>query len=229
MDKSTCTLCDSKVLARGWCSKHYNRWRRTGSLEASESFACVTCRRVTSRTSMNGSVPRYCSRDCDPKRIEIEKRKAKRAERRGTCQLCGIATEGFGSYRIYCSARCQTEHTRYPNGRVKRDCYICGKAIDFDQIRPSGKRLGKNTRKCFTCYRDQVYPMKVADLAERDGFDCAICTEPVDFSLKRPERLSPSIDHIIPVSRGGTNTPENLQLAHLTCNIRKRNRMPEPA
>jgi 5-methylcytosine-specific restriction endonuclease McrA len=34
------------------------------------------------------------------------------------------------------------------------------------------------------------------------------------------------IDHIIPVSRGGTNVPNNLVLAHERCNRKKFNKMP---
>ena len=31
MAEKHCTLCDKPVLARGWCSKHYDRWRRHGN------------------------------------------------------------------------------------------------------------------------------------------------------------------------------------------------------
>ena len=36
-----------------------------------------------------------------------------------------------------------------------------------------------------------------------------------------------TVDHIIPKSLGGTNIPENLQLAHKACNKAKGNTLPE--
>ena len=51
---------------------------------------------------------------------------------------------------------------------------------------------------------------------------CGICGRPVDFSLKYPDPLSPCIDHIIPVAKGGHPSDlQNLQLAHWTCNRQK--------
>ena len=51
---------------------------------------------------------------------------------------------------------------------------------------------------------------------------CGICGQPVDKSLKAPHPLSPSVDHIIPVSQGGHPFDlDNLQLAHLVCNQKK--------
>jgi 5-methylcytosine-specific restriction endonuclease McrA len=36
--------------------------------------------------------------------------------------------------------------------------------------------------------------------------------------------MGPSLDHIVPVSLGGTHTWANVQLAHLRCNVSKGNR-----
>ena len=48
---------------------------------------------------------------------------------------------------------------------------------------------------------------------------CGICGKPVDFSLKFPDPMSPTIDHIIPVAKGGHPSDiDNLQLAHFYCN-----------
>ena len=51
---------------------------------------------------------------------------------------------------------------------------------------------------------------------------CGICGKPVDFGFKFPHPLSPTIDHIIPVAKGGHPSDiSNLQLAHFTCNRQK--------
>lgn len=50
---------------------------------------------------------------------------------------------------------------------------------------------------------------------------CAICGMPLDNTLKFPHPLSTSIDHIIPVSKGGRSTLDNLQATHLVCNQEK--------
>ena len=51
---------------------------------------------------------------------------------------------------------------------------------------------------------------------------CGICGKPVDFKLKYPHPLSPCIDHIIPIAKGGHPSDlDNLQLAHWTCNRQK--------
>ena len=54
-------------------------------------------------------------------------------------------------------------------------------------------------------------------LFARDGHLCGICHKP----LSGPTH----VDHIIPASQGGFEGIENLQLAHASCNARKRNRV----
>jgi 5-methylcytosine-specific restriction endonuclease McrA len=50
---------------------------------------------------------------------------------------------------------------------------------------------------------------------------CPLCNEPMDQSLRWPLPLSTSLDHIVPLSKGGTHEQANLQWTHLVCNIRK--------
>lgn len=55
---------------------------------------------------------------------------------------------------------------------------------------------------------------------------CGICGKPVDTSIKAPDPMSPVIDHMIPVSKGGHPSDiNNLQLAHWTCNRQKSDKM----
>ena len=51
---------------------------------------------------------------------------------------------------------------------------------------------------------------------------CGICGKPVDKSLKFPDPMSATVDHIIPVSKNGDPCSlDNLQLAHRYCNRMK--------
>ena len=51
---------------------------------------------------------------------------------------------------------------------------------------------------------------------------CGICGQPVDKKIRPPHPLSPSIDHIIPLAKGGHPSDlSNLQLAHRWCNRQK--------
>lgn len=63
------------------------------------------------------------------------------------------------------------------------------------------------------------------EIFERDGWICQLCQCPVDAALRHPDPMSASIDHRIPISAGvefgASDTPENVQLAHLVCNKRK--------
>lgn len=56
-------------------------------------------------------------------------------------------------------------------------------------------------------------------IAQRDGFHCYLCNK--HFTDKAP----PTIDHYIPLSRGGDWHIDNLKLAHRICNVRKGNRI----
>ena len=67
--------------------------------------------------------------------------------------------------------------------------------------------------------------VRIADIITRDGLLCGICSEPIDLSLLYPNPLSRSVDHILPIARGGAHTPENCQMAHLRCNISKGDRV----
>ena len=55
---------------------------------------------------------------------------------------------------------------------------------------------------------------------------CAICGTPVDMSIKAPDPMSPTVDHIIPIAKGGhPSSIDNLQLAHWTCNRQKSDKL----
>lgn len=57
------------------------------------------------------------------------------------------------------------------------------------------------------------------NVLERDDYTCQMCGATVEDGVKL------HIDHIIPVSKGGTNDVDNLQVLCHKCNLAKHNRM----
>lgn len=65
---------------------------------------------------------------------------------------------------------------------------------------------------------------KRCSILNRDGNKCWICNEELGEIVPNHD-LAPSIDHIIPQSKGGSNEIENLKLAHRKCNSERGNDM----
>ncbi len=57
----------------------------------------------------------------------------------------------------------------------------------------------------------------------RDGWRCQLCGAETPKSKlgKRSEPRAPTVDHIVPLSRGGAHSYRNVQCACLSCNLKK--------
>lgn len=74
------------------------------------------------------------------------------------------------------------------------------------------------------------YLFPLEELYERDNGICYLCGKPCDWNDKEEKNgvivygnNYPSRDHVIPKSKGGEHSWENLRLAHRLCNTRKSN------
>jgi 5-methylcytosine-specific restriction endonuclease McrA len=74
----------------------------------------------------------------------------------------------------------------------------------------------------------EYQPVDRVAVFDRDGWICGLCGEPVDKSLEWPDAMSVSLDHVVPLSRGGDHSYANVQCAHLGCNQRKQRVAYEP-
>lgn len=54
---------------------------------------------------------------------------------------------------------------------------------------------------------------------------CPLCELPMSLEPTAPDPMTRSLDHIIPLARGGTHEQSNLQWTHLRCNLRKGTRL----
>jgi 5-methylcytosine-specific restriction endonuclease McrA len=58
-------------------------------------------------------------------------------------------------------------------------------------------------------------------ICERDGWKCWLCEGPIERNLVAPHSFAGTVDHVVPLSRGGTEADDNLRAAHYGCNSRR--------
>ena len=63
-----------------------------------------------------------------------------------------------------------------------------------------------------------ISPEERKAIYSRDSFICHLCNEPVDEQAHWNDNFAPSLDHLIPRSKGGSDEVENLKTAHRLCN-----------
>lgn len=72
-----------------------------------------------------------------------------------------------------------------------------------------------------------VEPVFRARVFERDGWVCQLCGDPVDRDAAVPHPRAVTIDHVVPLARGGKHEMSNAQTACFLCNCLKSDSMPD--
>ena len=154
---------------------------------------CVQCHKPYQRSvDSRGqfTASKFCSSDCK-KRNQYERWLAERlATDALPCARCGDPLPVPGHRRKFCGDECAKSSR-------------------------SGNTHRRRAKQHGVAY-EKVDPLAVY---ERDGWMCGLCGEPVDRRLQWPHPLSASQDHIVPISQGGPHTFDNVQCAHLECNL----------
>ncbi|TGB41453.1 HNH endonuclease [Mycolicibacterium peregrinum] len=141
-------------------------------------------------------------------------------------QPCIWCEEPVGprSMASYCSVVCRKLARRHTKAATEGNCAQCGNAIDY--LAPANGTSGRLTpvskRLCDECrHRSASLYMSADALRRRDGDNCHLCGLLVPPTARKPHPLAAEVDHVLAISRGGTHDPDNLALAHKTCNIAK--------
>lgn len=124
-----------------------------------------------------------------------------RTARRLTSGQCRVCESWFVSLHldVTCSARCKEVKDR------------------------ELKRQHKDKRRAVKAeaYRADVHRRRVF---EADGYRCHLCKRKTDPAKAAPHPRAPTIDHVIPLSKGGTHEPSNCRTACFLCNSSKGDR-----
>lgn len=159
------------------------------------------------------------------KLLRIRKRKekaAKQVAKLKVCHWCGKTFVHSISRRrswAYCSEECRKavlQHRRRESRKTEA----------YKERKRSCGNNRKRARKYGCEYDSSIRATKVF---ERDGWHCRICGKRTPKRLQGKNKLNaPTLDHIIPLSKGGGHTWNNVQCACRLCNSVKSDRFIEP-
>lgn len=57
------------------------------------------------------------------------------------------------------------------------------------------------------------------DVFERDNWTCHLCGDAIDPRLRGDNWWRATLDHLLPLSKGGSHTLDNVASAHWRCNM----------
>lgn len=198
---------------------------------------CPTCGGSVLQTG-RGRPRRFCSQKC------LKRHNSRRANRSRlplrnpttkSCAHCGKTFEAKNRNRIYCYDGWCAQSAYASRRRSGREVLIRERVTCCDNCNQEFVARHPSARWCSkTCanrywgrirsrLRRPVVHAEYVDreIFERDGWRCHLCNKPVDRNAKRNSDFGATIDHLIPLSLGGTDVAANVATAHFLCNIKK--------
>lgn len=119
----------------------------------------------------------------------------------GACKRCGKPYFGLRPNQKYCSHECEKSASWARNDVVRRKNF---NDVAIDRDITLEKVYERNHGICYLCGKKCDY----SDYVMRNGKRCA-------------RKNYPSIEHVIPISLGGTHTWDNVKLSCISCNAKK--------
>lgn len=208
---------------------------------------CQICSQpITRRIRKSRDSGRCCSRACGFEMMRRERSASRadrlarlaeirKASRQRKCIECGGVFEAQASAK-FCSHQCSVRSKAAK--KAERACQECGSKFlpvygdkrrnfcsEFCATRHF-KRVTKGVARAKS-YGAQSEPINPIAVMERDGWTCHICGEDAPRELRGTMRWNaPELDHIIPLSAGGSHTYDNVACAHRSCNLDKGDALP---
>ena len=203
--------CAKQVRSRlcQHCEQHYYQIRRTGSAKTTNDMssyaACLQCGAANA-----GSSNKYCSDKCANRfKVGVENTKP--------CAVCSVAFLWSGK-GVCCSDSCKAELKRF-HGRAWYAKEMASNEVFRLKVRSAEYKRKALKKSAFVEDVDRDSVML------RDKWQCHLCKEKIPKDAVWPNGLFGTLDHVMPLNKGGLHSYANIKAAHLSCNCSKNDRV----
>jgi 5-methylcytosine-specific restriction endonuclease McrA len=231
---------------RRYCSKEcYPSYKPKSNMGLTN---CQNCDKPLDAKVGTGRPKRNCSSLCRER--HRQKRKLKPVLKY-TCENCQAQFES-SSKRRFCQRACRLKVakiesranyqikrlTKFPGGMITATCGWCKEPRTYEvgtstvtAYHPQCTIEARRARYRIKTVKRQslTKPSRLAadQVIATYGSNCAICGDEIDMNLKRTSPMGLTVDHWIPLSKGGSDDISNLRPAHWNCNRKKSNKLPK--
>lgn len=216
--KKTCRLCGTEFMGRRGAAVCGLRCVGThGRKRPAKTIECKRCGKAF-RKFEKGGVARtaFCSKVCrrdswsESAKVKLRRREEKRSQR------LADTVESRRTRRLRSCIVCGNQFETREDGRNKTCSDEC-----FDKQHRKNKKDARRRRRARKkgVAHEAYQPI---DIFVRDNWKCWLCGNKANKTKRAPDPSSPSIDHVIPLSKGGPDIPDNLHCACFGCNRSKR-------
>lgn len=213
MAKPSCSTpeCERPTQARGLCATHYSYWWRENN---TMKRVCTQCGETYRPT--RGSQQKTCSTSCHSKAANEAR----------------LTSPGWIKYQMRVQA---AKKPKPMPAKIKfwrrQECENCStqyltRVPHSQYCSPRCRSRAKERRRTEARGEFSISDATRVRIYVRDGYTCHLCGGHVDTSLHHYDRMSATLDHLVPQS--ATSAPDhsetNLKTAHRICNSLRGNK-----
>lgn len=213
-------------------------YRRVAHLECFEK-TCVVCGKKFETYKPH---KKTCSKECSKALRQInEKKNQKKRDRKNHIPWDEYIKIQNAKHDETLKRQKAEREARKETNKIEGICVVCGNK--FITYNPKQKTCSKQCGRRWN-YRNREKRLKdriiddditLEALYKRDSGVCYICGGKCDWNDKTTNEEGyhisgdtyPTIDHIMPLAKGGMHSWDNIRLAHFRCNSNKRDDIPE--
>lgn len=196
-----------------------------------KKWCSQSCRVKTHRD--NDPIYRYKLRDRSAAAVRAKNAAMPDVE----CGHCGEVTPRTktGRPKKYCSKRCERSASYRRRLLTAPECSeegcsrpmvskgLCsGHYAALWRTSNPDKHTAKNLRYRAQKRHEGAESFCRIEVMELSDWTCHLCGESIDRDCPYPDPLYGTVDHVVPLSKGGTHTLDNVSAAHHICNSTKR-------
>jgi len=239
-----CLTCQSPISKR---KKKYCKPACRPSFYVPKTNRLATCQVCDKplEQSKRGAPRRNCSNQCRSKKTASKHYSKLKII---SCAQCSKQFESQYKRAKFCQPTCRLDYwqrpemqkqiyqreksKKYPNGTMTHTCGWCNQPRTFivgqsvvnafhEECRKEATRAKNRIKSVKRIKGIETIKLSADQIVKSYGPTCYLCEKVIDLNVPRTSRYGLTVDHVVPLSKGGKDTLENLRPTHWICNIQK--------